>query len=92
MGEGAPLNITEIHPRNQGSIPSYSPLWDVHPAIWTEQAIAEGERTLIDHHDDIADGVEEGFITSGGMGPANPELGGLRAAGFIVNCPIISID
>ena len=92
LGEGPPLNVTEIHPRNKGKIPTYSPLWDVHPAVWTEFAIAAQERVLIDHHDDIADGFEDGFITSGGMGPANPELGGLRAAGFIVNCPIMWLD
>ena len=92
LGEGSPLNVTEIHPRNRGKIPTYSPLWDVHPAVWTDAAIIGEERILLDHHREIADGVEDGLIVSGGMGPENPELGGLRAAGFIVNCPIMTME
>jgi len=88
----SPMNVTEIHPRNRGSIPLYSPLWDVHPAAWTEDAIAMGEQRRLDHHEDIARAVEEGFIVSGGMGPMNPVLGGLKAAGFIVNCPIMVME
>ncbi|BCR02972.1 hypothetical protein DESUT3_00410 [Desulfuromonas versatilis] len=92
LGEGSPLNITEVHPRNRGRLPIYSPLWDVHPAVWTEQAIAAGERRLLDHHEDVADLVEDGALASGGFGPMNPALGGLRAAGFIVNCPVMSLE
>ncbi len=92
LGEGSPLNVTEIHPRNRGKIPIYSPIWDVHPAVWTENAIRRGERQRIEHHEDIADLVEDGWVVSGGNGPRNPELGGLRAGGFIVNCPIMAID
>lgn len=92
LGEGSPLNVTEIHPRNRGEIPIYSPLWDVHPAVWTEAAIAAGERRLVDHHEVIAGLVEDGLLVSGGQGPPNPVLGGLRAAGFIVNCPIMLVE
>ena len=91
MGEGDPLNVTEEHPNHRGKIPLYSPLWDVHPARWTAAAIAAGERERLDRHDDIADAVEDGLIISVGAGPANPVLGGLRAAGFIVNCPIVAL-
>lgn len=89
MGEGAPLNVTEVHPRNSGEIPLYSPLWDVHPAVWTDDAIARGLRTRLNHHEDVARAFEEGLIVSGGGGPANPVLGGLQAAGIVVNCPVI---
>lgn len=89
LGEGSPLNITEIHPRNRGEIPTYSPLWDVHPAVWTEAAIAAGERRRIDHHQDVIDLFTAGKLVSGGAGPANPGLGGLQAAGFQVNCPVM---
>lgn len=92
LGEGSPLNVTEIHPRNRGEIPIYSPLWDVHPAVWTDAAIAAGERRLVKHHEDIAQLVENGLLVSGGSGPPNPVLGGLRAAGFIVNCPIMALQ
>lgn len=91
LGEGSPLNVTEIHPRNRGSIPAYSPLWDVHLAVWTDAAIAAGERIRLDHHQDIAEAVESGWIVSGGTGPMNPVLGGLRAAGIIVNCPVMAL-
>lgn len=92
LGEGSPLNVTEIHPRNRGDIPLYSPLWDVHPAVWTDEAIAAGERKLVTHHETIAKLVEEGLLVSGGDGPPNPALGGLRAAGFIVNCPVMALQ
>ncbi len=92
LGEGAPLNVTIEHPNNRGQIPRYSPLWDVHLAVWTDAAIAAGERRRLDHHDDIARAVEEELLVSGGAGPENPDLGGLRAAGVIVNCPIMALD
>ncbi len=92
LGEGSPLNVTEIHPRNSGEIPIYSPFWDVHPAVWTDAAIAAGERRLVKHHEDIAQLFENGLLVSGGSGPPNPVLGGLRAAGFIVNCPIMALQ
>lgn len=34
---------------------------------------------------------QSGKVVSGGAGPASPSLGGLRAAGFISNCPTIAI-
>ena len=57
--------------------------------MWTDAAIAGGQRELLGDKDVIADLVEEGILVSGGFGPVNPSLGGLRAAGFVVNCPII---
>ena len=92
LGEGSPLNVTEIHPRNRGEVPLYSPLWDVHPAVWTDAALAAGERRLVDHHDVVAGLAEVGLLASGGEGPPNPGLGGLRAAGFIVNCPVMFVE
>lgn len=89
LGEGSPLNVTEIHPRNRGEIPTYSPLWDVHPAVWTDAAIAAGERRRIDHHEDVIDLFVAGKLVSGGEGPPNPDLGGLQAADFLVNCPVL---
>jgi hypothetical protein len=92
MGEGGPLNITQERPKSGGSRPLYSPLWDAHPAVWTDAAIAAGERHLLDDHEDVARLVEEGLLVSAGAGPANPDLGGLRALGVIINCPILAID
>lgn len=84
LGEGDPLNITQTLPYSK----DYSPLWDVHAAVWTEKAIAEGEQVRIGSTSEIANAVQKGFLVSAGTGPANRELGGLRALGGISNCPI----
>lgn len=85
LGEGDPLNITQEFPGNG----EYSPVWDVHPAVWTDAAIRAGERRRLTDAGEVAGEVENGDIVSGGTGPANQELNGLRAANFISNCPIV---
>lgn len=93
LGEGDPLNILDaISSGRRGNSRDYSPLWDVHPIVWTDEAIASGQRELLTETDKLEDFLEDGLITSGGFGPPNPRLGGLRAAGFIVNCPILASD
>lgn len=79
LGDGDPLNVTQTLAGQR----EYSPLWDVHPAIWTDEAIAQGLNTLQVDFDDIEDIAEDGFI----IGPS----GSFEAGGFIVNCPIISV-
>jgi hypothetical protein len=37
----------------------------------------------------VADLVEDGLLTSGGGGPANASLEGLRALPGISNCPVV---
>jgi hypothetical protein len=78
LGEGDPLNVVESAPHND----KYSPLWDVHPAIWTDKAIAAGVRTLQTKVDEIRQLADQGYITGPG--------GSFGAAGFIVNCPPVS--
>ena len=54
-GEGDPLNIFQEqagceNPDDPGSFcdaAGYSPLWDVHPVLWTDAAIAAGMRTQV---------------------------------------------
>ena len=89
-GEGDPLNINQDIP-GQGN-GRYSPVWDVHPVVWTRAAIASGQRTLLVSGSDVANAFTHGLIVSAGNGPANASLGGLPAGGFISNCPIIAID
>lgn len=81
LGEGDPLNVVQSIPRNS----KYSPLWDLHPAVWTDEAIAAGANVVQTKFDDIADLGEDGVVTS---------LDGAdwRAIGVVVNCPIISIE
>ena len=75
----APLNIV-------GDIPTfgkgYSPLWDSHPIVWSDRAIASGERALLRDGDVIADLARRGLLTGPGGRPVGAE-------GVIVNCPVI---
>jgi hypothetical protein len=74
-----PLNILRWNP-SQGR---YSPLWDVHPAAWTTQVIANGLNLRQEDWGDVAGLVEEGLVTGPGGAP-------FAAGGFIVDCPIVS--
>ncbi len=76
-----PLNVLAWSP-NQGR---YSPLWDVHPAAWTDAAIASGQNLRQDDFGDILNLVQHGLITGPGGAPFGP-------ANFVVNCPIVSSD
>lgn len=75
----APLNILRWAP-NQGR---YSPIWDVHPAAWTNAAIASGQNKRQTDFGTVQGLVDKGIVT----GPGGAKFG---AAGFVVNCPIIS--
>lgn len=88
-GEGDPLNINQDIP-GQGN-GRYSPVWDVHPVVWTQAAIKSGQRELLVSGSDVANAFTHGLITSAGNGPANESLGGLPAGGFISNCPIVAV-
>ncbi|MDQ3017272.1 MAG: hypothetical protein M3R25_11215 [Bacteroidota bacterium] len=106
-GEGDPLNIFQEQAGcedadDPGSFcdgAGYSPLWDVHPVLWTPAAIASGAqvRVTTDKREVIApiniiELYADGFIVAGApTGPRNASLGGLNAAGIIVNCPIIFV-
>lgn len=74
-----PLNVLRWNP-SQGR---YAPLWDVHLAEWSAQAIAAGENLRQESFNDIRGLVDQGLITGPGGTPFTP-------AGFIVNCPIVS--
>ena len=87
LGEGDPLNITQTEPGDN----DYSPVWDITPAVWTDQAIAGGERALLTDADDVADLFEEGLLTSGGAGPRNAGLEGIRTLPGVSNCPVVDV-
>ena len=86
LGEGDPRNITQVFPDER----SYVPLWDVHPAVWTQAAIDAGLRRQVRGDADVTALGQQGLLVSGGQGIANPSLGGLRSSGQISNCPIIA--
>jgi hypothetical protein len=79
LGEGDPLNVLQTFPEDQ----DYSPLWDVHPTIWTARAVANRQNTLQDKFEDIVQLARNGSVTGpdgAAWGPGN----------FIVNCPAVS--
>ncbi|MHA7293861.1 hypothetical protein [Arthrobacter sp. HLT1-21] len=84
-GEGDPLNITQVVPGDN----DYTPIWDVTPALWTQQAIEDGQRIRLKDHDEVANLFQAGLLTSAGAGPANKSLNGLRALPGISNCPVV---
>lgn len=83
LGEGSPLNITQSVPGGR----DYSPIWDVHPAVWTPGSTPRRLTSTAE----VAAEVRAGHLTSGGGGKANASLGGLKAAPFISICPTIAI-
>jgi hypothetical protein len=78
-GEGAPLNTL-------GGIPTiatdYSPLWDLNPVVWTQEAIDAGYRSRVTEEFFILGLVQDGWMTGLGGG----EFG---SVGIIVNCPVV---
>jgi hypothetical protein len=78
-GEGGPLNTL-------GGIPTiatdYSPLWDLNPVVWTEEAVAAGYRSRVTEEFFILGLVQDGWLTGLGGG----EFG---SVGIIVNCPVV---
>ncbi|WP_265108857.1 hypothetical protein [Halosolutus halophilus] len=97
-GEGGPLNVTrsdQVCHDPQGPTDCslfYSPLWDVHPIVWTEAAIEEGRRRRLTDREEIIELVLAGDLASAADGPVNSLLGNVRAANAAVNCPIISVE
>ncbi|MEO7766216.1 MAG: hypothetical protein ABIS01_02275, partial [Ferruginibacter sp.] len=107
LGEGDPLNIFQEQAGCENAddpgafcdAAAYSPMWDVHPVMWTDAAIASGARVRVttDKREIIAPNniielYADGFVLAGApTGPRNASLGGLNAAGIIVNCPIIFV-
>jgi hypothetical protein len=85
LGEGDPLNITQEVPEDN----LYSPMWDISPAVWTQEAIDAGQRHLLTDAEDVAELFAEGQIVSGGNGKENESLEGLRALPAISNCPVV---
>jgi hypothetical protein len=78
-----PLNILHKAPQDQ---PEYSPLWDIHFVAWSDAAIKNGQNTRQIDFDDVMSLIKGGMVT--GMGPG----GQFVSAGFIVTCPIMSVD
>ena len=86
-GEGDPQNILEELP---GSL-AYTPVWDLHMAAWSPRAMRESERERLLGFGEVESRVHSGALMSVGAGRAHSSLGGLVAAGVIVNCPVVAV-
>jgi len=89
----APINVFPIDPTNgkrKGN--NYSPMWDAHVYVWTDAAIAAGERRRVKGLADLRALKNAGLVTDAptNAGPVNTYMAGLRASGLIINCPVIA--
>jgi len=82
-----PLNVTQSFP----GASDYTPVWDLHPVVWTPQAIKDGRQVAITSAAQVARLVKAGLVTSAGAGPANASLGGLKALGMISICSTVAV-
>lgn len=87
LGQGDPLNITQTLPGSAG----YTPVWDLHPVVWTTAAIKAGKQTRLTSTAQVARDFKAGLLTSAGKGPADPTLGGVRALRMISICSTVAI-
>jgi hypothetical protein len=77
----SPLNVLFWNPK-QGR---YSPLWDVHPAQWSANAVATGQNLRQTDFGQVENLAQDGRITGPGGAP-------FASADFVVDCPIVSRD
>jgi hypothetical protein len=92
-GDRDPINIFPLDPDNNKQYSNnYSPMWDAHISMWTEEAIAAGKRRRIIGFEDLQSLVEAGYVTDfvGNAGEPNGFIAGLRPTGAIINCPVIA--
>lgn len=82
-----PLNVTQSFPGQA----DYTPIWDLHPVVWTPAAIKAGKRVELTSAAQVTKDVKAGWLTSAGTGPKNPSLGGLRAFGAISICSTVVV-
>ncbi|WP_135824261.1 hypothetical protein [Halorussus ruber] len=96
-GEGSPLNVVAEEqtcgdPSSRADCGAlfYSPLWDVHPVEWTREAIDADQRRRLTSHQEAVSAFRQGQLASAAPdGAMNEQLGGIRAAGALVNCPLV---
>jgi hypothetical protein len=79
------LNILQEVP-HPGALFDYSPMWDIHLATWTAAAVSGGlnvrQTDFAAALKQVTNGLATGF-------PAGTQFG---PSGFVVNCPVISLD
>jgi hypothetical protein len=80
-----PLNILQEIPEQKSQF-DYSPMWDVHLETWTDAAVAAGSNVRQTDFSaalqQVANRQATGFPAGSPFGPS----------GFVVNCPVVSLD
>ena len=80
-----PLNILQEIPEPTAQF-DYSPMWDVHLEAWTDAAVAAGlnlrQTDFSSALAQVSSGNATGFPAGAPFGPS----------GFVVNCPVVSLD
>jgi hypothetical protein len=69
----------------------YTPMWDVHLARWTDAAVSAGSRTQLQVVDDVLARIKPDDMGNPATITA-PDGTPFTASGFVVNCPLISLD
>ncbi len=85
LDQEAPLNILQEVP-HPGALFDYSPAWDVHLETWTPAAVSQG---LNVRQTDFSAALQQ--VTSG-LATGFPGGTPFGSSGFIVNCPVVSLD
>ena len=79
------LNILKEIPEPTAQF-DYSPMWDIHFETWTATAVAQGlnlrQTDFSTAQQQVTNGLATGFPAGAPFGPS----------GFIVNCPVVSLD
>lgn len=84
----SPLNVLQAAPLPGDTV--YTPAWDLHLVAWTASAVAAERRAKVVTWDEARAYAARGDLVSATPGYAhNPALGGLVAAGIVVNCPVM---
>lgn len=86
-GEGDPQNILEEMP----GAGAYTPVWDLYMAVWSPRAVRESARERLLGFTEVEARVRSGALQPMGEGRAHRALGGLTAAGVLVNCPVVAV-
>jgi hypothetical protein len=81
----SPLNILKEIPEPTSQF-DYSPMWDIHFETWTATAVADGlnvrQTDFSAALQQVTNGLATGFPDGTPFGPQ----------GFVVNCPVVSLD
>lgn len=86
----APLNVLHGAPGPRAEDRDYTPVWDLHLARWTPEAIAADQRVKVITFEEARAYAERGWLVSAAPGVPNPVLGGLNAVDVVINCQVMA--